>query len=54
MTAAHRNIRFHGGMGFTWEVSPHLYEKRARADQLLLKDSQFHRAGFARRIGATV
>lgn len=53
VTAAHQNIQFHGGMGFTWEASPHLYEKRARADQLLLGDAQFHRANLARRIGAT-
>jgi alkylation response protein AidB-like acyl-CoA dehydrogenase len=51
--AAHQNIQFHGGMGFTWEASPHLYEKRARADQLLLGDAQFHRANLAARIGAT-
>lgn len=52
VTATHQNIQFHGGMGFTWEVSPHLYLKRARADQVLLGDAQFHRANLARRIGA--
>lgn len=53
VTAAHQNIQFHGGMGFTWEASPHLYEKRARADQLLFGDAQFHRANLAARIGTS-
>lgn len=52
VSATHQNIQFHGGMGFTWEASPHLYLKRARADQLLFGDGQFHRANLARRIGA--
>ena len=52
VTATHQNIQFHGGMGFTWEASPHLYLKRARADQVLFGDAQFHRANLARRIGA--
>lgn len=52
VTATHQNIQFHGGMGFTWEASPHLYLKRARADQVLFGDAQFHRANLGRRIGA--
>ncbi|MGN0096005.1 MAG: acyl-CoA dehydrogenase family protein [Corynebacterium sp.] len=52
VTATHQNIQFHGGMGFTWEASPHLHLKRARADQVLFGDAQFHRANLARRTGA--
>lgn len=51
VTAAHQNIQFHGGMGFTWEVPAHLYFKRARADEILLGDAQHHRRLIATRIG---
>jgi alkylation response protein AidB-like acyl-CoA dehydrogenase len=33
--AAAENIQIHGGMGFTWEASAHLYFKRARAGSLM-------------------
>lgn len=51
VTAAHQNIQFHGGMGFTWEIPAHLYFKRARADQTLFGDPQTHREALAQRIG---
>ncbi|ALJ21725.1 acyl-CoA dehydrogenase family protein [Microbacterium sp. No. 7] len=51
VTACHQNIQFHGGMGFTWEVPAHLYFKRARADEILLGDADFHRERLAQRIG---
>jgi alkylation response protein AidB-like acyl-CoA dehydrogenase len=51
VAAAHQNIQFHGGMGFTWEVPAHLYFKRARADEILLGDAQHHREHLAVRIG---
>ncbi|MFF4025500.1 MULTISPECIES: acyl-CoA dehydrogenase family protein [Nocardia] len=51
VTAAHQNIQFHGGMGFTWEVPAHLYFKRARSSELLLGDAGTHRARLAQRIG---
>jgi alkylation response protein AidB-like acyl-CoA dehydrogenase len=51
VTAAHENIQFHGGMGFTWEASPHLYFKRARSSELFLGDAAAHREALARRIG---
>jgi alkylation response protein AidB-like acyl-CoA dehydrogenase len=51
VTAAHQNIQFHGGMGFTWEASPHLYFKRARSSQVFLGDAAAHREALARRIG---
>jgi alkylation response protein AidB-like acyl-CoA dehydrogenase len=51
VTAAHQNIQFHGGMGFTWEASPHLYFKRARSSEVFLGDAAAHREALARRIG---
>jgi alkylation response protein AidB-like acyl-CoA dehydrogenase len=50
ITAAHQNIQFHGGMGFTWEIPAHLYFKRARSSQLLLGEPEFHRRQVAARL----
>ena len=44
--AAH-NIQIHGGIGFTWEHSAHLYLKRAKSSQLLLGSPLRHRARLA-------
>ena len=33
--AAHANVQIHGGIGFTWEHSAHLYLRRARTDEVL-------------------
>ena len=52
VTAAHQNIQFHGGMGFTWEVPAHLYYKRARASEVFLGDAFAHRKALAQHIGA--
>ncbi|WP_372349793.1 acyl-CoA dehydrogenase family protein [Streptomyces sp. KL116D] len=49
--AASQNIQVHGGIGFTWEHSAHLYLKRAKTSQMLLGDSQHHREVLAQRIG---
>jgi alkylation response protein AidB-like acyl-CoA dehydrogenase len=51
VTAAHQNIQFHGGMGFTWEVPAHLYFKRARSSEVFLGDACAHREALAQRIG---
>lgn len=51
VTAAHQNIQFHGGMGFTWEVPAHLYYKRARSSQLLLGEPATHRERLADLLG---
>lgn len=32
---AHANVQIHGGIGFTWEDSAHLYLRRARTDEVL-------------------
>lgn len=49
--AAAENIQIHGGMGFTWEHSAHLYFKRAKASAVLFGDPTRHRHELARRIG---
>ncbi|ONH26426.1 hypothetical protein BL253_24915 [Pseudofrankia asymbiotica] len=41
------NIQIHGGIGFTWEHSAHLYLRRAKSAQLLFGDAAFHRAQLA-------
>ncbi|BCO34272.1 acyl-CoA dehydrogenase [Mycobacterium heckeshornense] len=33
--ASHANLQIHGGIGFTWEDSAHLYVKRARTDEVI-------------------
>jgi alkylation response protein AidB-like acyl-CoA dehydrogenase len=48
---AAENIQIHGGIGFTWEHDAHLYFKRAKASELLLGDSNYHRERLATRIG---
>ena len=45
------NIQIHGGIGFTWEHDAHLYFKRAKASELFLGDSNYHRERLASRIG---
>jgi alkylation response protein AidB-like acyl-CoA dehydrogenase len=44
---AAQNIQLHGGIGFTWEHSAHLYLKRAKSSQLLLAPPVRHRARLA-------
>jgi alkylation response protein AidB-like acyl-CoA dehydrogenase len=46
--AATNGIQVHGGLGFTWEHDMHLYFKRAKASELTLGDSTFHRELVAR------
>jgi alkylation response protein AidB-like acyl-CoA dehydrogenase len=33
--AAKANVQIHGGIGFTWEDSAHLYFRRARTDEVV-------------------
>ncbi len=49
--AAAENIQIHGGIGFTWEHSAHLYFKRAKSSELLFGDPAYHRELLAQRIG---
>jgi alkylation response protein AidB-like acyl-CoA dehydrogenase len=43
-----RGIQVHGGIGFTWEHDLHLYYKRAKASEIMLGDSNFHREQLAK------
>ena len=47
------SIQLHGGIGFTWEHSAHLYFKRAKASQLLFGDPAHHRHKLAGHLGLT-
>ncbi|MFF2059908.1 acyl-CoA dehydrogenase family protein [Rhodococcus qingshengii] len=49
--ASHQNIQVHGGMGFTWEMAPHLYFKRAKSMALFLGNSDSHREQVAKALG---
>jgi alkylation response protein AidB-like acyl-CoA dehydrogenase len=51
LRAANRNIQIHGGMGFTWEHSAHLYFKRAKASEVLFGSPGFHRERMADALG---
>jgi alkylation response protein AidB-like acyl-CoA dehydrogenase len=51
MFCAEENIQVHGGIGFTWEHSAHLYFKRARTNQVLFGDSYQHRDRIGRLLG---
>jgi alkylation response protein AidB-like acyl-CoA dehydrogenase len=48
---AQDNIQVHGGIGFTWEHSAHLYFKRAQSSEVLFGDPSYHRELFAQRSG---
>jgi alkylation response protein AidB-like acyl-CoA dehydrogenase len=41
-SATHGNLQIHGGIGFTWEDSAHLYLKRARTDEVLFGGPALH------------
>ena len=49
--AADANLQIHGGMGYTWEHSAHLYLKRSRSSAVLLGDPAMHRERVADQIG---
>jgi alkylation response protein AidB-like acyl-CoA dehydrogenase len=51
LQAATDNIQIHGGIGFTWEHSAHLYFKRAQTSALLLGSSVHHRELVADKLG---
>ena len=40
---AAQGIQIHGGLGFTWEQDPHLYFKRAKADEVAFGDVAYTR-----------
>jgi len=51
LQATAENIQVHGGIGFTWEHSAHLYFKRAQTSELLLGSPVYHRELMADRLG---
>jgi acyl-CoA dehydrogenase len=48
--AAAEYVQLHGGIGFTWEHPAHRYVRRARSDEVLLGNSEWHR----RRVAASL
>jgi alkylation response protein AidB-like acyl-CoA dehydrogenase len=36
------NVQIHGGIGFTWEHSAHLYFRRAKSDVALLANDDYY------------
>ena len=51
--ASHANLQIHGGIGFTWEDSAHLYLKRARTDEVIFGSPAIHWDRFATEAGLT-
>lgn len=45
--AAQECVQMHGGIGFTWEHTPHLFLKRAKADSIAFGTADAHRAALA-------
>jgi alkylation response protein AidB-like acyl-CoA dehydrogenase len=48
---AAETIQMHGGIGFTWEHSAHLYFKRAKSSEALFGGPADHRDRIAKLIG---
>ncbi len=47
VNAAQECVQMHGGIGFTWEHTAHLYLKRAKADSIGFGTADAHRAVLA-------
>ena len=47
VNAAQECVQMHGGIGFTWEHTAHLYLKRAKADSIAFGTADAHRAALA-------
>ncbi len=45
--AAQECVQMHGGIGFTWEHTAHLFLKRAKADSIAFGTADAHRAALA-------
>jgi len=50
--AAAENVQIHGGIGFTWEHSAHLYFRRATSNALMFGDPSYHREQLIRQLEA--
>ena len=51
--ASQEMIQLHGGIGFTWEHTAHLFLKRAKSGDFLFGTARTHRAAVARLVGVT-
>jgi alkylation response protein AidB-like acyl-CoA dehydrogenase len=51
LRCALENVQLHGGIGFTWEHSAHLYVRRAESDLALFGDAEQHREGVLQSLG---
>ncbi|MCI0338500.1 MAG: acyl-CoA/acyl-ACP dehydrogenase [Acidobacteria bacterium] len=43
-------IQVHGGIGFTWEHSLHIYYKRAKGSEIMFGDANYHREEIAGKV----
>ncbi|WP_274536559.1 acyl-CoA dehydrogenase family protein, partial [Pseudofrankia sp. BMG5.36] len=50
--AAAENVQIHGGIGFSWEHSAHLYFRRAKSNALMFGDPTYHREQLIRQLEA--
>ena len=50
--AAAENVQLHGGIGFTWEHSAHLYFRRAKSNAVMFGDPSYHREQLIRQLEA--
>ncbi|OHV31872.1 MULTISPECIES: acyl-CoA dehydrogenase family protein [Pseudofrankia] len=50
--AAAENVQIHGGIGFSWEHSAHLYFRRATSNALMFGDPSYHREQLIRQLEA--
>ena len=41
------DIQIHGGVGFTWDADPHLFYRRAKANDVLLGQQAWQRQRLA-------
>jgi alkylation response protein AidB-like acyl-CoA dehydrogenase len=48
---AQENIQVHGGIGYTWEHSAHLYFRRAKSNEQLFGSASYHRALVLKHLG---
>jgi alkylation response protein AidB-like acyl-CoA dehydrogenase len=51
LAAAEQMLQVHGGIGFTWDNSAHLYLKRAKSNRLLWGHPDVHRARLGELLG---
>ena len=50
-TCSAENVQIHGGIGFTWEHTAHLYFRRARSNSALFGDDRHHKEALLSSLG---